>query len=140
MTPTEERSLCALVRGRIERPVAFHSRSTRSDTRQTWLTICLHRLCQSRMPALPGWKTGIEGAKQIIRAFRLSSPDLTIEVQQQLVVDDMVSHITRQPEPTPRSHFLVIPPTACDTMFGPRNGQNRKRQNRRKLGNWEPTV
>jgi predicted ester cyclase len=48
------------------------------------------------LPAPPGgWKTGVEAAKQIIHAYRLSFPDLTVEVQDQKVVQDLViTHYT----------------------------------------------
>jgi predicted ester cyclase len=47
-------------------------------------------------PAPPeGWKTGLDAARQIVRVYRLSFPDLAVQVQQQLVVDDMVvTHYT----------------------------------------------
>gem|GEM_PF-2659517 len=42
-------------------------------------------------PAPPGgWKRGIEAARQIIKAFRLSFPDLTLEVTEQMVGGDLV--------------------------------------------------
>ena len=43
------------------------------------------------VPCPPGgWKTGVEGAWQIIKAFRRSVPDLTVEVLEQLVAEDKV--------------------------------------------------
>jgi predicted ester cyclase len=46
------------------------------------------------VPAPPdGWKTGVNAAKQIIRIYRLSFPDLTITIDEQMFVGDKV--ITR---------------------------------------------
>ena len=43
------------------------------------------------VPCPPGgWRTGIEGVWQIIKAFRRSLPDLTVSVQEQFVADDKV--------------------------------------------------
>jgi len=46
------------------------------------------------VPCPPGgWKSGVAGAWQIIKAFRRPIPDLLLEVQEQIVADDKV--ITR---------------------------------------------
>lgn len=43
------------------------------------------------VPCPPGgWKTGVVGAWQIIKAFRRSLPNLTLDVQEQLVAEDKV--------------------------------------------------
>lgn len=42
-------------------------------------------------PAPPeGWKRGIDAARQIIKAYRLSFPDLTVSVQEQMAGGDLV--------------------------------------------------
>jgi len=37
-----------------------------------------------------GWSKGVEGAKQIMKAYRLASPDLTLRVKRQIVCGDLV--------------------------------------------------
>lgn len=43
------------------------------------------------VPCPPGgWKGGVAGAWQIVRAFRRSIPDLTVEIDEQFVAEDKV--------------------------------------------------
>lgn len=65
------------------------------------------------VPAPPGgWKRGIAAAVQIMQIYRLSYPDLTIEIQDQMVADDkVITRYTAEGTHTARP-FLHIPATA----------------------------
>ena len=59
------------------------------------------------VPCPPGgWKTGVEGAWQIIKAFRRSLPDLTVDIEEQIVADDkVVTRYTATGTATAKSFF-----------------------------------
>jgi predicted ester cyclase len=64
-------------------------------------------------PSPPGgWKPGVMGAFQVIKIYRLSYPDLTIKIQEQLVAEDkVITRYVAEGTHTARP-FLHLPPTA----------------------------
>jgi len=59
-------------------------------------------------PAPPGgWKTGVEAARQIIKIYRFSSPDMTISILSQVEEGDLVA-----------SRYLVSGTHSAKSFFG----------------------